>query len=596
MGELTHRFAQLVKDVRDGLPVLGERLLLLGSGPLPIEGAAGAALAIDERGDTVLIAALHDLNPETADQLLRQLVEIEGLSEQDLGELEQGPFLGRPLRERVGLVFGGPERAPASINSRQRLLLVVENAPSSEASRRLETTLQDRLDGVFASTAAGYTRILLSSPRQPAPARPVSRGPTVTTEAAPVPAIGTRPASYWLSLGIVLTGVALIVVAIVRAATPNDPSAEALVESPLRTIATEVTANVTQSYLVGQKRVLRLSDGRLLVLLPTTTGLLLSVDETNQGRTWRAPVEIGTPAVSLSVASDSSDTLHVVTSDGAQVAYLTLAEETDGWVAGPPLILDADTTSPVVDIAWDESTGLAHVVWIHQDGAASQPLWGSVGGEDQPRLIQTQVLADSGTELAPLVNVAVDSTSNAVVTYNHPDESGGWYSRSASPSREESEAPIFRWSDEEKIPVAAQYGAAALVVDERRQIHLVLRDDGAARLMYFNKTPGRDWSPGEPAVRGANPLEVDHPGLAVDASSRLIYLFFQRGGDRPEVQVVIRDPATGWEGPYQIVTETELPEGAMFPTTLAAATGPAIVLWTTAGDSPALQAVRVTAP
>ncbi|MFN2524887.1 MAG: hypothetical protein ABR505_01270 [Actinomycetota bacterium] len=588
MDESSRRFDRLIKEVRDGLPVLGERFLFLGSGPLPIADAVGAALAVDERGATVLIAALHTMTPETADQLKGQLDEISTLSEQDLDELQQGPFLGRPLKERVGLVFGGPERAPASINQRQRLFLIVDEPPPEEARRRLVVILPDELRGVFTSNETGFNRILLPTPPRPkaSAARPLPR--PITPE---------RPASYWLSLGIVLVGVALIVTAIVRAGDRGDPLAEGVVESPLRTIATGVPSNVTQTFLVGQKRVVRLSDGRLVVVLPTRSGVQLIVDDNNQGRTWQSPIALdGSPATSLSVAPDASDRLHVVTGDEAQISYMTVTEGGAGWAAGPALVLDASATSPVLDVAWDEATQLAHAVWIHQDGETSQPIWGSIRAGRPPQLIQTQVLADSGDVLQPLVNVAVDSRSNLLVTYNHPDESGGWYSQTASAETDEAEVPVFVWSDEEKIPVAARYGGAALVIDQRRTAHLVLRDDGAARLMYFEKDPGEDWSRGEPAVRAASAVEVDHPGIAVDAASRLIYLFFQRAGDRPEIQVVIRDPATGWEGPYQIVTEQDLPEGAVFPAVLPALSGPAIVLWTTAGPNPVLQAVRVTAP
>lgn len=592
MDELTARFDRLVTDVGDGLPVLGERLLLLGAGPLPIAEAVGAALALDESGRTVLIAAFHRVAAEAADQLRDQLTEIGALREEDLAELEQGPFLGRPLKERVGLVFGGTEKAPSEINQSQRLLLVVEEAPSEETSRRLAATLAGSLDGVYEWTDRGVERILLPSPGRPTPAAKATP--------LPRPVTAERPASYWLSLGIVVAGVVLIAVAIVRAGNPTDPSAGAIVESPLRTIAIGVPPNVTQTYLVGQKRVVRLSDGQLAVLLPTESGLKLILDDNNQGRTWQEPVAVtDSPIESLSVAADSSDRLHIVTSDGAQVAYTTLFEEGTGWGAGPSLVLDTQSTSPVLDIAWDEAADLAHAVWIHEDTAGSQPIWASVLTADgePPALAQTQVLADPGNEIPPLANVAVNNGSGVLVTYNHPDESGGWYSRTGTISEEEDvRFPVFIWGNEEKIPVAARYGGAAVVIDRMGVAHLVLRDDGAARLMYFKKRRNRAWSAGEPAAQGNTPLEVDQPGIAVDAASRLIYLAFQRGGDRPEVQVVIRDPATGWEGPYQIVTEQDLPEGAVFPTLLPTARGPAIILWTTAGPSPKLQAVRVTAP
>jgi len=132
-------------------------------------------------------------------------------------------------------------------------------------------------------------------------------------------------------------------------------------------------------------------------------------------------------------------------------------------------------------------------------------------------------------------------------------------------------------------------------MDRTGVAHLVLRDSSQYRLLYFTHKPGSTWSNGEVAVQAHATSQVDFPALALDDSSKLVYLFFESDQfeTAAEIRVAVRDPNSGWQ---QSTSVAALPEGDYFPTSLRNANGQAIAVWTRASAAPSVESARVTSP
>ena len=130
------------------------------------------------------------------------------------------------------------------------------------------------------------------------------------------------------------------------------------------------------------------------------------------------------------------------------------------------------------------------------------------------------------------------------------------------------------------------------VIDSRRTAHLILRDSSSFELAYYTRTLRGGWSSGETAVDANSIEEIDFPVLTVDQTSRLVYVFLQTTDAVPQIRVAIRDPASGWEGPYSVTSSASFPDGAGYPTSIEQADGLPIVAPDAPGhgESPALRA------
>lgn len=385
-----------------------------------------------------------------------------------------------------------------------------------------------------------------------------------------------------------LFGVGLGVIGVNRALESEEPIQQA-VQTPIRAVAESVPADATHTHRIGQRRIVRTSGGRLVVLYPGPDGLQIVSDQANQGRTWRSPVTLPPiSAASFSVDVDSDDRLHLGFSDGASISYTVLTQSATGWNAANVIALDDSAPGSAVDIAWDEARGVAHVAWVTADGL---PTWAAVSGET-PEVIANQGLSETAADGSALVTIAAGREAGVVVAFSRGPNSDEWFSRALTDDPASGE---IEWGPEERIPVDHTSKAATLAIDELARAHLVLASSDGAALSYFRRSIRTGWTSPQ-AIPTPGATELDYPSVTLDESSRLVYVFFHTRGDVPVVHLAIRDPATGWEDPYRVGTPEDVPEGALYPTAIEKTGGQPIVLWTTTADPHAINSARVTAP
>ena len=250
--------------------------------------------------------------------------------------------------------------------------------------------------------------------------------------------------------------------------------------------------------------------------------------------------------------------------------------------------------SEVVNIVWDGSSGTAHVVWAEDSSSGERPYWAAVSpGDGSPSILKEQPLAGPGGEASVLAALGSFGDGRLITTYRNANDAS-WYSRIGGPD----ELGEFAWEPKEALPMEGFAGAVSLAIDEERVAHLVLRDDTNTRITYFRRQDPGGWSGGETAVDATDSDEIDLPTLAVDTTSRLVYVFFVNNAEEGATpQVAIRDPATRWEGPDAIAGTGEIGRrGAAHPTTMGRSKGQPIVIWTTQGAQPEIQSARISAP
>ncbi|MDP9234884.1 MAG: hypothetical protein M3P01_10095 [Actinomycetota bacterium] len=550
-----------------------ERLLVLGSGPLPIDGVSGGALAIDARGDTVLGVAADTLMPRAPVQIADELDRLAQMSGSDLRGAETPPGSSTSIEDRFAEVFGA---SPSKLNRRQAAILMVGSEPPPQAWKTLTAQLGPRLRGVYLMD--GNEAIALALP-----------------QAEPRPATTPTPVSTRLAAGAVALGLVLALVAIVRIVHPaaTAPSVSVLAPS-VRTVATGVPGGATHTQWIGQQHIVHTTEGKLLMLFEGHSGLNIVSDGANGGATWGTPVTVTSiHPQSFAAAMDGNGRLHMAFSDGHGVAYAVLSPAGAGWRVSQLLRLDSRSRTPLVDLAWDEPRHTADVVWAKDTANGQQPFWAAVrttGGT--AGVIGTRAIAPSGKAVPVLVNEAVDPvTGSLMVTYRDGTSEAGWRSRTATPLP----AGGWRWNRIERLPTHAFIGAAALAIDQGGMAHLVLRDSTDYRLLYFTRPRRSTWSKGEIAVQAHATSQVDFPALALDDSSKLVYLFFESDQfeTSPEIRVAVRDPDSGWQ---QSTSVAALPQGNYFPTSLRNANGQALAVWTRGGSVPSVESARVSAP
>ncbi|MDP9069390.1 MAG: hypothetical protein M3N53_13745 [Actinomycetota bacterium] len=562
--------------VAAGETVLGERLLVVGRGPAGVPGAMGALVAVAEHGELVLVLPMPRVGPEAAATIADRLDELAAVGDSDLQAVSGRPLPRGEVMRRHSEFFEGAEPLEA-LNREQRVFLLVRDPPSVEAWKALYIELGNMLAGVW------ELRDGRATPVQP-PGEILRKKKSRE---------GASPWATAFGAVVVLAGVALGALAFTRGAAEDTPRAvpDPIVEPPIRDVAFDVPADATHSQWIGQQRLLRTSDGKLVALYPGEEGLQVVLDQRNQGRSWRSPILFPqiTPT-SLSAAIDPENNLHVAFSDGSSISYARLEATGRGWKAPLVLTLDDASDSPVVDI--DFADGLVHVVWAADSPEGQLPRWGvitAIAGD--PQIVEIGELTEAGDEIPVLVNVAVGPNRTIHATYRRGDSPLGWFARRGTVL----DTGQVAWSPEDRLSSGEGFGAAALAVDRAGVAHLVLRDSTSFQLLYFRRSEQGGWSSPQTAVDATATVEIDFPVLSLDASSRLVYLFFQTSEFNPanEVALAVRDPATGWEGPYRIAPTSE---GALYPTAIGVANGQPIALWTKGGATPAIQAARIIAP
>jgi hypothetical protein len=329
------------------------------------------------------------------------------------------------------------------------------------------------------------------------------------------------------------------------------------------------------------------------VLFEGPSGLQIVSDGADSGATWRAPITVSAiQPQSFAVAIDGRGQLHIAFSDGGGVAYAVLRPR-GGWRVTQLVRLDRQSRTPLVDLAWDGPRRTADVVWAKDTPKGQEPFWAAIRSEGgKPTVTSTRAIAAPGKAIPVLVNEAIDTQNGTLmVSYRDGTSQAGWASRTATPLS----TGAWRWSAVERLPTHAFIGAAALAMDQTGVAHLVLRDSSHYRLLYFTHGPGSSWSKGEVAVQAHATSQVDFPALALDDSSKLVYLFFESDQfeTAPEIRVAVRDPNSGWQ---QSTSVAALPEGDYFPTSLRNANGQAIAVWTRASSVASIESARVTSP
>jgi hypothetical protein len=556
---------------------IGLDLLVFGSGPLPVLGARKGALGLDEAGNTVLVIALESPTKRAAEQIADELDKLGQLSLEALGRLQTGT--PQPLEELHQERFGKGSGSSTitELNRSQRTIVIADQPPRTEVWESFLIELRSRLAGVFVVDESGL------SPLHPPPE--LTRKPSSP---------GVWPTANWIGLAAVLLGVGLALVGFMRlTAAPAEPS-EQTVESPIRDVAVGTRADATHAQWIGQRRLVRTSNGRLIVFFSSPHGVNLVTDQSNSGRSWRSPIHIADiPATSFSVDIDDRDRVHLAFSDGEAISYARLEETREGWINTGVLELD-EASSPVVDVAWDQQSGLANVVWAREVESGEVPQWAAIAtGGGRPSIAQAKALSRGGGETPVLANVAGGPGSPLLATYRRADRPTGWFSSAAEWNED---ANTYKWHPEERVPTGEAIGAASVVIDSRRTAHLILRDSTTFELAYYTRTQRGGWSSGETAVDADSIEEIDFPILTVDQTSRLVYVFLQTTDNVPQIRVAILDPASGWEGPYSVTSSASFPDGAGYPTSIEQANGLPIVLWTRGGSSSTIQAARVAAP
>lgn len=556
----------LRETLRQDPAALGERLVVIGSGPLPIPGALGGLLALDPRGAGVLVAAFASLPTGAAAGLADELDRLGQLTgarlEQAANEVD-----GRPVKEVHSEVFNGPGERRVALNAAQRAFVVLSEKPGIDAWRDLRAELGPQLHGV---------RLWKEGTLQPEPLPDQLR----RTERS-------RSFRTWIAVTAAMALGVGIAIGSSIAEEPDSSGSRPLVSAPAL-VAAQAPGDATHSQWIGQRRVVRTPDGHLIAAYGDSSGLVIVADHANQGRSWGRPqpfTEIS--PTTFSMAIDTSGRLHVAFLDAQGVGYVNLQESPEGLIASPLVRVNAGAISPVVDIAFDSSRSLAHVIWVEGD-PAQQPVWTAVSAPEDadPAVLDTMSLAEPGSGVSVLANIGVGTEGAVIATYRRGDSITGWFARhldAANPAG-------FIWSAEELLPVAdVLFGAGSLTVDRRGDAHVVLRDDTDHELTYLKREMG-SWLPAERAVNADATEHIDFPTISADLTSETVFVFYQDTTSVPQGQIkaVARDPEIGWGAPGLVTS------GSSFPTSIGLAGGVSVVL-ATSGSTGSITASSVGA-
>lgn len=567
----------VLHQIAGGKQLLGQRYFVLGSGPVPISGASKGSVALSASGTSIFVVAVPTVVQGTAAGIADYLDMLRQMSPEALTGVADRDLTVERLRAEHAAFHGIPP-GDRSLNVDPKAVVITTTAPSAAAWKDIVDELGTDLDAVYLVSERDLQRL------QPPPIEKTAKGGwTFFT---------------WLGVLGLLLGLGLTLVGAFVAVRPEEKEPDraglSTIESPSRTVASSALVTGTLAQWINQQRAFTTSKGQLSLLYPSPDGLRIVSDQRNGGRSWRSPLPVsGVSAVSLSLADDQDDRLHLVASDEGSVTYHRVTRERSGWASEGEVLVDAATSRQTVDIAWSRESETAHVVWVAEDDSGMRPMWArisDVGGE--PEILESRRLSPAGTASIGLVNVARFPNDRVLVTYGRPNEEAGWFAR-VGRLREGS----FVWSEEEEVPGAGRIGAASVEIDATGTVHLALRDDSESAIVYYKRTQKGGWTSGVVVADGTTAENIDFPSLALDPASGLVYLFHQTNlflGESTEVVVMIRDPATGWEGPLRI--DPAVPGGAIYPVTSGEPTAQPLVFWTALGGGPSIQAARVSAP
>lgn len=552
--------------------LFGDRMMVLGSGPVEVPGAAGGIVALDGRGDTVLVVVLESLRPGSAAAIADRLDEVADLSPRALAP---SPPTSDSIEQAHARFFGTAKRKV--LNERQRAVVVVEDPPSLQGWRALSIEIGNDLAGVFRRDQGRVIRLDVPDELRRPKAR-TSTGQLIGAVAALV----------------AVAAAVIAVVAVRRSSTPAAPVSASQADASVRTVVAGAPVGASNNQWIGQQRAARLSSGESVFVFPAPGAIQVVVDHANLGRSWNAVTTLpGMAATSLAVVADGNDNLHVVYGTGTTIEYVMLRRSPKGWSPGEVLELDSDSGGPVVDIAWDTRHEVAHLIWAHATSGREQPYWAAITGGRRPREVARRALAPPGNVQNVLANIAVSPGGYVLATYRKAAESVGWFSRSApvgDPAR-------MKWEPEQRLTTDAIIGAASIAADGAGRTHLILRDSTTYQLLYFVWS-GAAWSAPETAVDGQRTEDLDFPTVSADLTSGLVYVFFQSVERLPggEIRYVLRDPVAGWQGSFELVRPESIPNGAVFPNSAKTYAGQPLVYWTTGGGAPVLQAALAPLP
>jgi hypothetical protein len=550
--------------------------LVLGRGPLPVPGATDGAVALDADGRTVLVVHLEGLEGGSSEALADELDRLAALDERDLGSLGTEPMSDLPGGH--ARLFGPSDKL--QLNREQRIKVLVDREPSEREWKELIIETGGRLSGVYTTGDGAVTPL--------SPPESVTRRRTSEATAWSM--------TTWLSLGVVLLGVGIVLLAIwnvIDRDEPAPPPAQPLAQSSRAAAATGVPFDATSTNWIGQRRVVSGVEDRLLFAYRDDSGLQIVTDRSNRGRSWRSPVGVpGLTPGSFAIASSTPRRLGIAMIEDDAASFALLRQTEEGWNAESTIPLGGRAASAVVDIAWDPANRVFHIVWAVSAGGDEEILkWAAV--QPSGGLVEERELTEAGN-VPVLANVASNDRGAVLVTYRRPDSGSGWFSQ-LSQGNDIDGTLGFDWSPEETVPTPDGIGAASLAFDDAGFAHLALRDSTNFEIKYFRRNPQRGWSGPEVAASGGSIDEVDFPSVTTDSGSELVYVFFQSNETGiPEVRVAVRDPVDGWIGPFSVLPGGATTSPLSYPTSPDRVDGQPIVLWTTSGG--VAEAARFTVP
>lgn len=563
----------LIARLSRGDAVFGERILPIAEGPVPIRGAGRATLGLRESGDTVLVVMLPAMTARAAGDAADHLDRLAEVGERGLAELTGQDVTS--IRSDYERFFG--RTAPAAFNRDQYLVVVVDRDPSADAWDTAVTEVGERLHGVYRTTGDGAE--LVRDPRSAALGRLIR-----------------MPVLLWLGIIGLFVGGALAFYGLTRGGDDDAPTApQTRATASLGTVATETPVGATLSRWIGQQRFAQMSTGHLVFVYPVPGQLMVVRDQRDLGRAWRSPQAIdGFDTESVSIAIDERDRLHVVYTTAQGAFYARLVQRESRWTVDATAELDSDGVGSVIDVAWDPTHKAVHALWIKETPDGEQPMWGALDVSGDPVFTATEPLSEPGDATA-LGTIAAGPEGRVLATYRKQTSPEGWFSRDI-----ESSDTGFALGSEQTLPnTGGLVGAVSLEIDAEDTAHLVLRNDADFDLTYYRGRAGAGWTTGTVIVDGGTIDHVEHPSLSIDATSGLLYLYLQTNAylqENPEIRLIVRDPASGWSGPFAITDPAQIPGGAIYPTTMGAVQGQPLVAWTVQGGGPAINVARVVAP
>jgi hypothetical protein len=357
----------------------------------------------------------------------------------------------------------------------------------------------------------------------------------------------------------------------------------------LTDVATDVTAYATDGGLGGERRIVRTSDGHLLVLYPSQQGLQIVSDNGDNGTSWQQPITVPeVVASSLSVAIDGSDNLHIAFTNPSAAIYIVLVKTSNGYQPSRFVVLQQPPAGDSIGVAWDATDSVAHVVWARQvSGARQRVQWAAISGLQHPRIVETKALSPA-TRSPVIANIAADPNSKMLTTYDHGSKTEGWFSRTIV-----AKGQSFDIGGEEKVPTHEVVAAGSLSLDAKGAGHLALDGNGGAALDYFTHD-SKGWSAGPAPAKIRSGTTVSSVVISSDVQSKLTYLYFQTNSFAGVFLSV--NNGKQWKAPYRVAPgDAGADWAATSPTVAETSSGISTLMWTTAGSKPVIQAATITA-